>query len=1091
MIPVIHSTVVPVGPRKPRLAEQCFALLLSTSLDAPPPADADKDLIDSRLLPWLWSDESATRGFRWAGGVVVRLWSGGVLVPHTLSFLDDDRAPRAVSLDRARRLVKRPVSDHYALVEVQGQVKGMEPLARRLGALATSFGGLSQALRLIRYFRITPTHDALEDAKLVAGPEFGMALDDAMPTPDPDTPGLFVDWAYREGADVRARLRSCALEIAMRAGLICFDGEPMDQADSGLDFGSLWLRPRAVAAPPPPTAAEGVLEDDSEAGALPHPLAVQLLPTADAAPERAWERVSGVCLLTRRTSSGEPWRCMNGARVVDAGAADLLDGVALAPLPLLERGVGELVRDRGLEYQQRPLLAELDSPDSLEASDVALTQVDGVEQLAETPTPKQRESRLVPIRRGDDARFSLERLVFGETYDVAAFLVDIAGGLPDALSDGVPWALRAGGLLEGVPGGGAPGAIQIRYARRVGIGHIEIAHCSADGRPAPWPTTPGVHPLSAEVLDDSERGPRAPLVLKEGETFDFALRPPAVAPEVAERWAKTEPMLRDVLTQWLAHGVQALDDPAVSGCLLELEELDPATQQWTLRASQHMTFQRVRGRSEWRTLRLEQGAAWSVDGRIRVPKADAAPRIARLKAYVTLEEGAADRFEAGYLSVEQRGTHEVLAPECFIIELATPAVAHALLEQAVSARPLARQVTIDVHPRTAAEGVALSVFHRFTVDRQAWYYDGLPRPALDGLEWRAAAFAKAREQDALALPVKATSPRKLLRGDPITIAIDPFDQDLNSWYLRYRVRGISRYAALYADDAPPSPRWLPTELEYAGPAPARPLIRALVPLTQSDQDDTAASPVLALIDQVPFAGGVTEELQCRLFGETDPEAGPDPIVSGARRPASFGPISVDGPYGHTRDTDALRATYLRGSYVLRAPEGMPPWGMAKIQCRRVHRAPWQTLVKESGWTDPQWVQFLPRRGFNGARGQHLSEASLTIDVPKKELTTEVGSPFRLAALITSDVFDCRGRPSEAFEAFILLDPPSMSGEIARFEVRHRPMRGSIGVRLCELQVVPGQTLAGWTIQQLIPDDGTEPPCRITRISDPIAIATAP
>ena len=424
----------------------------------------------------------------------------------------------------------------------------------------------------------------------------------------------------------------------------------------------------------------------------------------------------------------------------------------------------------------------------------------------------------------------LHRLVYGSDYRLAVFLIDVAGGLPDALANGVPWRLSAK-TSAFVPSGATA---TIPYRRRVGVGHAEVA-AERSGEPTPWPGLPvGVSPLAlsvTDVADERNLGGRTPLVLRNDETFSILVRPPAVAREVAERWARDEPELRRVLRDARDQGLEAptFDDPATDGCVIELEEYNPQTLAWVTKKAVAVTFDANSRRARWRRFVIGVGPDYDVTDHLVIPPPGDASRIVPISVYVAVRPEAVDRFEvyAGqhgpepYLKLlpNLRANKRVLAPERFVVEIASPRLP-TMQELARAFRIGGAERRLELSIATPAGlGGAFAALARVEIERLEWVYQGIPRPWPEGASpgwpdtapanelaaWESDALEGLGELDLTSIPVEKLAHRALLVGRTCRAAVDDYSTDVAGRYLKYRLRAFSRYAGL-AKKAPESLR---------------------------------------------------------------------------------------------------------------------------------------------------------------------------------------------------------------------------------------------------------------------------------------------
>jgi hypothetical protein len=1186
--------VVPVGPRKARLADQAFAIILSSAWEGDLPPDPDQ--LDATLLPWRWEEPAPPRRFVWPasrplGGYRVQAGTHDRAAPIV------DPTPRTPLLHDPsvldpRAWIRARVAEQYVVGRAPPETSDpklrKETLYSQLGTLATNWGAVPEHLRLVRYFNFPAQADDAVGSQLLAFPALRFCDESGSEGavlelfPEADQPESAI-YHYKQApdGDLVAVLEIRRVEVSRdeATGLLRYDGEPLLAPDrKGLNFASYWFFAEPEPVPPPSTdVSKNGMGADVEPGhasnkAVPHPLVLNLLAPEQTGelPVDPWHKVAGVGFLLRRAGATS-WSCLNGAWLEDralSGSGRVLATPMVAPLPLLLRGKDpangssdvQYVRDSKVSYDQLPLFAR---PSTLAGE--SFSDPNNTQDFEQNLTLRDPTYALTQVRAGDgDDRLLLERLIYGESYEAAVFLTDIAGGLPEQLGVPRPWTLAEGAFTPEA----AYVTGRIAYLRRVGIGHAEIAagrlsqDSDANADIARWPTVPtGVVPLAQAILAEPssadgaprDHGAKAPIVLRDdgtladGRTFSFWVRPPAVSREVAERWARTQAELRATLANAFAQGgVPSLDDPATDGCVLELHQWDLALGKWVLVDTKAYTFAPVSGRSDFSEFKVsvKSSAALTEAGvDVRVP--GPASTLFQVSVYVAVRSDAVERFEVygtgddkqPYLELwhETKAGKLVLAPERFVIEVASRELPNA--HELASAFRLdrdERRVVLALDPALVADAnrrPRLLAIERVEVGRLEWVYAGEPRPwpsdvaagwpsGTNPSEWERDALATLDERDVVQVPAQQVAHREIAAGRRSPVAFDDYSSDPRSRYLKYRLRGFSRYSGFYGGapiETAPSPAegphqqgWCRTYLRYGGSRPSKPLIRALLPLTDAplvNAQDPAA-PLLVVIEEPPFTEGIAEELDCRVGGGRFPEAGRDPIVWAQSQPWQVPPdaegiaLRIEGPYGHTRDTGASRPFYTLGSYLVYAPENARGWDLAKVAFRRTQRSPWESSAPPehaSEWTEPTWIQFLPPRTFGGSLTAALSVDGKQVEVRLDRGQDLPGTPsapasqFRYLLLVTHQIKDYRGRNREAFLALEVADfssdPRLASERIVKFKINLDEPVGNreVKVRLCEVQLATDAELSGDPALGLIklPDSGgplLEAEYRLTRIS---------
>jgi hypothetical protein len=331
-----------------------------------------------------------------------------------------------------------------------------------------------------------------------------------------------------------------------------------------------------------------------------------------------WRNIAGAVLMLRRTpvagGPGQSWRIATAAHVVtaDKGAEiEMFEDPCVLPVRMPYRAG---VRYPFLNYNQKSLVA----PNPLDQAIPSETK----------PAPR--------VRNGDDAKYRyrpileakhdslrLTRLKYGVSYEVAACLLDVAGGLPDELTKGgKPWVFNED-LSKLAPKFSVP----ILYQREVSLGHVRVSALDLEGKvqkPVAWREIPdGVAPMARELPFDAlpvnakrlgvvearraevERNTakRPPLLLltkrlKDSDAPRLGIKPPTVDIDVFERWVPEESQAEkdDLKAVWVDYLTRirdrkfvppsveepgydpkaelAPDDPAVTLMLIRLELWD-------------------------------------------------------------------------------------------------------------------------------------------------------------------------------------------------------------------------------------------------------------------------------------------------------------------------------------------------------------------------------------------------------------------------------------------------------------------------------------------------------------------------------------
>lgn len=263
-----------------------------------------------------------------------------------------------------------------------------------------------------------------------------------------------------------------------------------------------------------------------------HPQGVQEAEWSD-----GFAAVSGFGIMVRRASPGQdmaarPWRLVTG------GLARLASGATLdTPLAIPQR----VVFDRNLwraetEYAGTHLLTQSSLADAY--GETGHSHGDGSADnclIAYAPPSTIAQLSPPPLR-------------YGDSYQVAAFVIDQGAGLPKAIAKpDAPWSLDPAALDDPLLDIDAAKYTKEPYRRCASVGDLSIAPAGPDGR---WPLLPpGVHLRAKEWWQAASKdGTQAPVVLlrEDGDALiqnevpqrtAFNVFPPSVDEHVLLRWA--------------------------------------------------------------------------------------------------------------------------------------------------------------------------------------------------------------------------------------------------------------------------------------------------------------------------------------------------------------------------------------------------------------------------------------------------------------------------------------------------------------------------------------------------------------------------
>lgn len=443
-------------------------------------------------------------------------------------------------------------------------------------------------------------------------------------------------------------------------------------------------------------------------------------------------------------------------------------------------------------------------------------------------------------------------------------------------------------------------------------------------------------------------------------------------------------------------------------------------------------------------------------------------------------------------------------------------------------------------PLAQAPGKAFRNVITCDVLKQTWRWQGRPvntkvswlsdgRTERDGevmgevLEWEVAAFAEMDDLfDTTAFPVSYK------HGSPEPLLIDGYDKDPRAYYVRYAVRAHSRYKPLFTSLATPVTSrqllklkealpdnttvvretpvsgvgWRRALVPYRGPKPPRPVVKAVVPLSQAAGEGETVAPLLVVLDETMFSFcGITESVECeielaQLPKDLNPaehrlfQVGPDPLLSTGTYVEKLKTIRrlvlrCEDPFGYTFDSDARQPFFSSTSLTLKPEfkhgakdDSLASWDMARIRFRRLSHLPAEGDAggAEDEWTKPTWVQFTPaasfglswatataaRRSAGPAGGATSVVLKVGGDGVEQLFNPEGGRLFQHWLLLTKSVRDFRGfREREHYVATVRAAVREEGGA-ALIEARlpEKEKDGELRCRLMEVQVTPKDSPSG-------------------------------
>lgn len=404
------------------------------------------------------------------------------------------------------------------------------------------------------------------------------------------------------------------------------------------------------------------------------------------------------------------------------------------------------------------------------------------------------------------------------------------------------------------------------------------------------------------------------------------------------------------------------------------------------------------------------------------------------------------------------------------------------------------------------------------------------------LKWEVTAFADMSEAfDLITVPIPYSihAPELLYRDD--------FTNDIPARYIRYGLRVFSRYEGLFPVEPvttkqPFNPEagvhqdkiqlsgtgWKRALIGYRGAKPAKPLVQAIVPLTQSFTPAEKAASLMLVLDQTAHAQcGITEQLECELTKIKLPfsdkflyEGGHDAILridpSGLPVPKNEEErliFRLSGAFGHTFDTGARQPLFASSSYIIQGNAEdkyiFEDWDFAKIRLRRLSGNEDGAAPGNNDWTDPLWVQFPPSSKFT-------TETVLAVTLKPDGKTFNVNFPadpekfpmYKYCLVLTREITDFRGQQkSEAYFGWVSLkNAAEATNQMQGVFEETITERKKLKARLAEIQVAPSEDIndfkdlpeAGadfWDnlLKVEAEGDSLNARYRITRISDVIEV----
>jgi hypothetical protein len=565
------------------------------------------------------------------------------------------------------------------------------------------------------------------------------------------------------------------------------------------------------------------------------------------------------------------------AKVIAAPAELTGDGVLEAclnelttkPLPIPVRPVrrdmcpqqsGQWLHLPFLTYNQRSLIAP--SPlgeaissrfkGSLEGESSGVTKPFGYKPVLSGDMQAQGGIDYRPLR--------LLPLKFGRTYQMAAALMDIGGGLPTGLQGDTGVFKYSDWQLPSTGGEVA----EIDYYRYVPVGQVR-AYPLKGSTPDPeasWPEIPDdVFPLirelqpegEAEVVGSDEKED-TPLILlaQDGDRFRFEVRPPAVDLDVMERTLPDGKAFKPLAQEYWRRVVNSagtpdgvvekdqdvtLDDPAVMRLQVRLlvwefesTSKNPARGRFKpfspdlsadiqlrdlplwqydevtlVDVQQKLHIEVVRTGTDFKLEPIPGEGPFAV--RVDIPDRVSATSMVKLQINAVLDKPVEAGFRDGYYEPG-------LALNAFELMLEAPIYQLPRSEdifQNLRAKGIGNRVEVCLNPvvEESKEPTAPWMnIYRVELYQQRWTWNGRPLPPQDdGPDWRTFEFKVDLQKDVwlddafygkdpVFDAVVLEKTFEPFQSDPAPIHVELFDQDRRAQLERYAVRVFSRYAGL-------------------------------------------------------------------------------------------------------------------------------------------------------------------------------------------------------------------------------------------------------------------------------------------------------
>lgn len=1187
----IICTITPVGPRKQGIAEQPFALQLSTAFIGPPKGGVAPIEPDDQLLPW-------TNFWQWMNPkkLVVRVAklaldgsldsyqdvTGDEVVDNSNKVIYRTPQLNADADKQIKRWIKDIKTDQYwqptAINLPTGRAREERLLVEDLAFLSTFPGATAQVLNLSCYFKISGLNlDENHKWMFTVAPIFQNA------TPEKKFEFLKDNawtkgWLYHDPGDITilrdyvVYTKPVNITVQKNSNLI-FD--EINNTNTNINFNNFWITTTEVSANElilAGTRAQNNFNENLDKKTEPTPFGLAAKfgdsesPT-DHSPQMdtdIWRSLSGIGLLFREKDKN--WHLLNTADLYfDQHQGDpdnlIFNRPALVPLRMAYRQPTEdekKLRHLTINYNQKSLSAP--SPlAKIFGEHFSLTQ-----QTALTNTDLTSNYCYGAVRDNNNL-LRLQRIKFNKDYQLLPFVMDNAGGLPEELCDSNPWVFS-----EKFNDSILPGAVLNleRYFRKTPIGHIRVTtniDSQTEIDQANWPAIPtNVFPLASEIeINNSSESinEKIPLLLLYGfnrktNRFIFGIKPPSVDINVMEQWLEesTPDQKRHVKQLWIDYISRiikrkpgsiaddnediSLDDPAVIGYIFRLEHWNWQTDRWdsiplikreiTLSA----TLGIVRHQSDWLRIECQTGDNWELNNgaaiTVKVKKEDennGEVNIGRLSIYA-LTSKTEVRFKSDFLQsldvlseetdfpAAWQTDYNILKPYRVKFETPTkilPTSGELWESLKLTVLPDQRQVDIGLK----IESDLLPKFrniYRLELLKQQWRWQGRPinspnkadwptpgaldlsidNPATTALlKWEVVAFAEMDDRlDTLIQSLTDPTRTSLINRLESQLYSDHLD-DYFAHYLRYGLTAYSRYQGIFNDLLTQTSQqtkpfnitgvgWQRAFLAYNGPKPHKPVITAIIPLTQEyrcmpDVPNLSVPPLMVILNETAFSYcGVSEGIECQIDKVLNTDIyqyGEDPILSTRAFESTLenNSFKIVGPFGYTFDTDARQSLFSSSSYLIMPMDITQAWDFARVRFRRITGNKVlddQALGDEEQWTKSSWIQFPASAlfGINWEKNRFVLkedrswEWELTPFIQEeKAIQIKVHPLFTYVLLITKEIKDYRGLPGyEIYRGITAIK--IVRDNILSFKLPELITEKDLMIRVLEIQLTPGVEL---------------------------------